>query len=145
MSIESVMPANHLILYHPLLFLPAIFSIIRVFANESALRMRWPKYWSLSFNMSPSNEHPGLISFRKDWLDLLAVQEMKDILKIYNPCPHLKWAQVTKSRLRHMGKRWEPRHAQGKDVTKLIPRCGSGDRLRVQRREGGLESPRKSP
>ena len=74
MSIESVMPSNHLILCCPLLLLPLIFSIIRVFSNESALRIRWPKYWSFSFNISPSNEHSGLISFRMDWLDLLAVQ-----------------------------------------------------------------------
>ena len=73
MSIESVMPSNHLILCHPLLLLPSIFPSIRVFANEPALRIRWPKYWSFSFNISPSNEHPGLISFRMDWLDLLAV------------------------------------------------------------------------
>ena len=74
MSIESVMPSNHLILYHPLLLLPSIFPSIRVFSNESALHIRWPKYWSFSFNISPSNEHSGLISFRMDWLDLLAVQ-----------------------------------------------------------------------
>ena len=74
MSIESVMPSNHLILCCPLLFLPSIFPSIRVFSNESALRIRWPKYWSFSFNISPSNEHPGLICFRLDWLDLLAVQ-----------------------------------------------------------------------
>ena len=73
-SIESVMPSNHLILCRPLLLLPSIFPSIRVFSNESALCIRWPKYWSLSFNISPSNEHPGLISFRMDWLDLLAVQ-----------------------------------------------------------------------
>ena len=74
MSIDSVMPSNHLILYHPLLLLPSIFPSIRVFSNESALCIRWPKYWSFCFNISPSNEHPGLISFRMDWLDLLAVQ-----------------------------------------------------------------------
>ena len=74
MSIKSVMPSNHLILCHPLLFLPSIFPSIRVFSNESALRRSWPKYWSFSLNISPSNEHPGLISFRMDWLDLLAVQ-----------------------------------------------------------------------
>ena len=74
MSIESVMPSNHLILCCPLLLLPSIFPSIRVFSNESALRVRWPKYWSFSFSISPSNEHPGLISFRMDWLDLLAVQ-----------------------------------------------------------------------
>ena len=74
MSIESVMPSNHLILCRPLLLLPSIFPSIRVFSNESALYIRWPKYWSFSFNVSPSNEHSGLISFRVDWLDLLAVQ-----------------------------------------------------------------------
>ena len=82
MSIESVMPSNHLILCHPLLLLPSIFPSIRVFSNESALHIRWPKYWSFSFNISPSNEHPGLISFRMDWLDLLAVQgTLKSLLQ----------------------------------------------------------------
>ena len=81
-SIELVMPSNHLILFRPLLFLPSIFPSIRVFSNESALRMRRPKYWSFSFNISPSNEHPGLISFRMDWLDLLAVQRtLKGLLQ----------------------------------------------------------------
>ena len=74
MSVELVMPSNHLILCHTLLLLPSIFPSIRVFSNESALRIRWPKYWSFSFNICLSNEHSGLISFRKDWLDLLAVQ-----------------------------------------------------------------------
>ena len=74
MSIESVMPSNNLILRHPLLLLPSILPSIRVFSNESALRIRWPKYWSFSFNISPSNGHPGLISFRMEWLDLFAVQ-----------------------------------------------------------------------
>ena len=74
MSIQSVMPSNHLILCHPLLFLSSIFPIIRVFSNESALCIRWPKYWRFNFNISPSNEHSGLISFRMNWLDLLAVQ-----------------------------------------------------------------------
>ena len=74
MSIESVMPSNHLILCRSLLLLPSIFPSLRVFFNESALHIRWPKYWSFSFNMSPSNEHPGLISFRMNWLDLLGVQ-----------------------------------------------------------------------
>ena len=74
MSIESVIPSNHLILCHPLLLLPSIFPSIRVFSNESALHIRWPKYWSFSFSISPSKEHPGLISFRMDWLDLLAMQ-----------------------------------------------------------------------
>ena len=74
MSIESVMPSNHLILCRPLLLLPSIFPSIRVFSNESSLCIRWPNYWSFIFNISPSNEHPGLISFRMDWLDLLAIQ-----------------------------------------------------------------------
>ena len=73
MPTESVMPSNHLILFHPLLLLPPIPPRIRFFCNESTLRMRWPKYWSFSFSISPSNEHPGLISFRMNWLDLLAV------------------------------------------------------------------------
>ena len=82
MSIESVMPSSHLILCRPLLLLPPIPPSIMVFSNESTLRMRWPKYWSFSFNISPSSEHPGLISFRMDWLDLLAVQEtLKSLLQ----------------------------------------------------------------
>ena len=82
MSIESVMPSNHLIHCRPLLLRPSIFPSIRVFSNDSVLRIRWPKYWSFSFNISPSNEHPGLISFRMDWLDLLAVQEtLKSLLQ----------------------------------------------------------------
>ena len=82
MSIESVMPSNYLILSRPLLLLPSIFPSIRVFSNESALRIRWPKYWSFIFNISPSDEHPKLICFRMDWLDLLAVQEtLKSLLQ----------------------------------------------------------------
>ena len=82
MSIESVMPTNHLILCRPLLLLPSIFPSIRVFSNESALRIRWLKYWNLSFDISPSSEHSGLISFRMDWLDLLAVQgTLKSLLQ----------------------------------------------------------------
>ena len=82
MFIESVMPSNHLIFCHPLLLLPSIFPSIRVFSNESALCMRWPKYWSFSFNISPSNEYPGLMFFRMDWLDLLAVQgTLKSLLQ----------------------------------------------------------------
>ena len=81
-SIKSLMPSNHLILCHPLFLLPSIFPSIRVFSNESTLRIRWPKYWSFSFNISPSNEHSGLISFRMDWLDLLAVQgTLKSLLQ----------------------------------------------------------------
>ena len=76
MSIESVMPSNHLILCHSLLLLPSTFASIKVFSNESAFCIRWPKYWSFSFNISPSNEYSGLISFRIDWFDLLAVQEI---------------------------------------------------------------------
>ena len=82
MSIEWVMPSSRLILCHPLLFLPPIPPSIRVFSNESALRIRWPKYWSFSFSISPSNEHPGLVSVRMDWLDLLAVQgTLKSLLQ----------------------------------------------------------------
>ena len=82
MSIESVMPSKHHILCCPLLLMPSIFSNISVFSNESALRIRWSKYWSFSFNISPSNEHPGLISFRMDWVDLLAVQgTLKSLLQ----------------------------------------------------------------
>ena len=82
MSTESVIPSSHLMLCHPLLLLPTIFPSIRVFSNESALHIRWPKYWSFSYSISPSNEHPGLISFRVDWLDLLAVQRtLKSLLQ----------------------------------------------------------------
>ena len=82
MSIKSVMPSSHLIVFHPLLLLPPILPNIRVFSNESTLRIRWPKYWRFSFNISPSSEHPGLISFRMGWLDLLAVQgTLKSLLQ----------------------------------------------------------------
>ena len=82
MSIESVMPSNHLILCHLLLLLPSAFPSIRVFSNESVLHIRWPKYWNVSFNISPSNEYSGLISFRVDWLDLLAIQgTLKSLLQ----------------------------------------------------------------
>ena len=82
MSIESVMPSNHLILCHPLLLLPSIFPSIRVFSSESVLHIRWPNYWSFSFNISPSNEYSGLISFRMNWLDLLVVQgTLKSLLQ----------------------------------------------------------------
>ena len=82
MSIESVMPSNHLIFCHPLLLLPTIPPSIRVFSNESTLRMRWPKYYSFNFSISPSNEHPGLTSFRMDWLDLLGIQgTLKSLLQ----------------------------------------------------------------
>ena len=85
MSIESVMPSNHLILCHPLLFPPSIDPSVRVFSSESVLHIMWPKYWSFSFNMSPSNEYSGLISFRMGWLDLLAVQEtLKSLFQRHN-------------------------------------------------------------
>ena len=92
MSIESVMPSNHLILYRPLLFLPSIFSSIRVFSSESVLPIRWPKYWSFSFSISPSNEYSGLISFRIDWLDLLAVQEtLESLLQHHSSKASVLW------------------------------------------------------
>ena len=85
MPVESMMPSNNLILCHPLLLPPSIFPSIRVFSNESALCIRWTKYWSFSFNISPSNEHPGLISFRMDWLDLLVVQgTLRSLLQHYS-------------------------------------------------------------
>ena len=94
-SIESVMPSSHFILCHPLLFLPPIPPSIRVFSNESTLHMRWPKYWSFSFNISPSNEHPGLISFRMDWLDLLAVQgTLKSLLQHHSPTASVLWSSA---------------------------------------------------
>ena len=92
MSIESVMPSNHLILCHPLLLLPSIFPSIRVFSNGSALRIRWPKYWSFSFNISPSNEHLGLISFRMDWFDLPEVQgTLKSLLQHHSSKASILW------------------------------------------------------
>ena len=95
MSIESVMPSNHLILCHPLLLLPSIFPSIRVFSNESVLCIRWPKYWSFSFNISPSNEFSGLISFRTDWLDLLAVQgTLKGLLQHHSSKASILWCSA---------------------------------------------------
>ena len=92
MSIESVMPSNHLILCHPLLLLPSIFPSIRVFSNESTLRIRWPKYCSFSFSISPSNEYSGLISFRMDWLDPLAVQgTLESLLQHHNSKASILW------------------------------------------------------
>ena len=92
MSIESVMPPNHLILCHPLLLLPSIFSSIRVFSNDSVLPIRWPKYWSFSFSISPSNDYSGLISFRMDWLDLLAVQgTLKSPLQNHSSKASILW------------------------------------------------------
>ena len=95
MSIESVMPPNHLILCHSHLLLPSIFPSIRVFSNELALCIRWPKYLQFSFNISPSNEHPGLISFRMDWLDLLAVQgTLKSLLQHHSSKASILWHSV---------------------------------------------------
>ena len=90
--VESVIPSNHLILYHPLLFLPSIFPNIRLFPNKSALHIRWPKYWSFSFNISPSSEHSGLISLRMDWLDLPAVQgTLKSLLQNHSSKVSILW------------------------------------------------------
>ena len=95
MSIESVMPSNRLILCRPLLLPPSIFPSIRLFSNESVLCIRWPKYWSFSFNISPSNEYSGLISFRMDWLDLLAVQgTLKSLLQHHSSNPSILWRSV---------------------------------------------------
>ena len=92
MSIESVKPSSHLILCHPLLLMPPIPPSIRVFSNESTLCMRWPKYWSFSFSISPSNEHPALVSFRMDWLDLLAVQgTLKSLLQHHSSKASILW------------------------------------------------------
>ena len=92
MSIGSVMPSNHLIPCHPLFLPPSIFPSIRVFTNESALHIRWPKYWSFSFNVSPSNEYSGLVSFRMDWLDLLAVQgTLKSLLQHHSSKASVLW------------------------------------------------------
>src|SRR5574340_478554 len=97
MCIESVMPSNHLIICRPLLLLPAIFPSIRVFSNKSVLRIRWPKYWSFSFSISPSNEYSGLISFRMDWLDLLAVQgTLKHLLQHHRSEEHTSELQSPK-------------------------------------------------
>ena len=94
-SIESVMPSTHLILCSPLLLLPPIPPRSRVFSNESTLRMRWPKYWSCSFSISPSNEHPGLIFFRMDWLDLLAVQgTLKSLLQHHSSKASILWCSA---------------------------------------------------
>ena len=92
LSIELMVPSNHLILYHPLLCLPSIFPSIRVFLKESALCTRWPKYWSFSFNISPSNEHPGLISFRMNWVDLLEVQgTLKSLFQHHSSKVSIPW------------------------------------------------------
>ena len=103
MSMESVMPSSHLIQCCPLLVLPPIPPSIRVFSNESTLCMRWPKYWSFSFSISPSNEHPGLISFRMDWLDLLAVQEtLKSLLQHHSSKASIFGAQLSSQSNSHI-------------------------------------------
>ena len=103
MSIESVMPSNHLILCRPLLLPPSIFPSIRVFPNGSVLCIRWPKYWSFSFNISPSNEHSGLISFRMDWLDLLAVQgTLKSLLQHHSSKASIFGAQLSSQSNSHI-------------------------------------------
>ena len=95
MSIESVIPSNHLILCYPLLLLPSVFPSIRVFPNESVLRIRWPKYWSFSFSISPSNGYSGLISFRLDWLDLLAVQgTLKSLFQLHSSKASILWCSA---------------------------------------------------
>ena len=92
LNIQSVMPSNHFILCHPFLFLPSIFPSIRVFSSESVLHIKWPKLWSFSFSISPSNEHPGLISFRMDWLDLFAVQgTLKSLLQHHSSKASILW------------------------------------------------------
>ena len=112
-SIESVMPSSHLILCHPLLLLPSIFPSIRVFSNKSALHIRWPKIWSFSFNISPSNEHPGLITFRMDWLDLLVVQGTLKSLPQYHSAKAsiLQWSPFFTVQLSH------PYMTTGKTIT----------------------------
>ena len=113
MSTGSVMPSNHLILCLSFLLLPSIFPSIRVFSNESVLHIRWPKYWSFSFNISPSNEHPGLISFRMDWLDLLAVQEtLKSLLQ-----HHSSEASVLHHSAFFIAQLLHPYMATGKTIT----------------------------
>ena len=103
MSIELVMTSNHLILCHPLLLQPSIFPSIRVFSNESVLHIRWPKYWSFSFSISPSNEYSGLISFRMDWLDLLAVQgTLKSLLQHHSSKASILWCSVGHVSLRQI-------------------------------------------
>ena len=112
MSIELVMPSSHLILCHPLLLLPPIFPSIRVFSNESVLHIRWPKYWSFSFSSSPSNEYPGLISFRMDWLDLLAVQgTLKSLLQHHSSTASILLSAFFIAQLSH------PYMTTGKTIT----------------------------
>ena len=127
MSIESVMPSSHLILCHPLLLLPPIPPSIRVFSNESTLHVRWPKYWSFSLSISPCNEHPGLISFRMDWLDLLAVQgTLKSLLQHHSSKHQFFSAQLSSQSNSHihtwpLEKPYLSIIARRKDVKTLAP------------------------
>ena len=108
MSIESMMPSNHLILCHPLLLPPSIFPSIRVFSNESGLRIGWPKYWSFSFSISPSNEYSGLISFRMDWLDLLAVRgTLKSLLQHHSSKASILWPSAYSPTLASIHDYWK--------------------------------------
>ena len=128
MPIESVMLSNHLILRCPLLLLPSIFPSIRVFSNESALHIRWPKYWSFSFNITPSNEHPGLISFRMDWLDLLAVQgTLKNLLQHHSS----KASILLRSAFFIVGLRKHYRRRQWHPTPVLLPGKSLGQRSLV--------------
>ena len=120
MSIKSVMPSSHLILCHPLLLLPSIFPGIRVFSNDSALCIRWPKYWSFSFRISPSNEHPGLISFRIDWLDLLAVQGTLKSLLQHNSKASIFWRFLHSPTLTSIHDHWKN---HGLDAMDLCWQC----------------------
>ena len=123
MSIESVMPSNHLILCRPLLLLPPIPPSIRVFPNESALPVRWPKYWSFSFNISPSSEHPGLISFRMDWLDLLVVQGTRKSLLQH----HSSKASILQRSAFLIGQLSHPYMTTGKTIALTIQTSVRGD------------------
>ena len=107
MSIESVMPSNHLILCCPHLLLPSIFPSIRVFSNESAVHIRWPEYWSFSFSISPSDEHPGLLSFRMDWLDLLAIQGTLKSLLQHHSSKSFFYAQLYSPTLTSIHDHWK--------------------------------------
>ena len=108
MSIESVMPSNHLILCHPVILLPSIFPSIRVFSNESVLHIRWPEYWNFSFTISPSNEYSGLISFRMDWLDLLAVQRtLKSLLQHHSSKASIKFSFLHSPTLTFIHDHWK--------------------------------------
>ena len=140
MSIELLMPSNHLILHCPLLFLPSIFLSIRVFSNESTLHIRWPKYWSFSFSISASNEHPRLISFRMDWWDLLAVQgTLKSLHQHHSSKASILWHSAF-----FMVQLSHPHMTTGKWVTKPIKRnCGNPWEIDLQDlrrllRKGGL-------